>query len=443
MRWWRSAIPFGISVAGFALYLGTEQVGPRAAGGIAGWLGLAWGGVRLIDALAAQRHARQPRLLRDLIGAALFIAALFAILANVFNQSIAGLLATSGVVVAVIGFALRHIIGDIFSGIALGVEHPYRLGDWLEVPPDIVGRVAEINWRATRLETRDATSVTIPNGLLAGSRFINFSHPNRQYRGILRIALEVRMPLEQAKALLLAATLGAPGVNREPAPDVLVESIDERGIVYAVRYWGDDYGRDALLRDAILCGILHALDQAGAAPAWPQRRLHPAPPPSLPEPQTLLGRVPLFDHFPPAALERLAAGSCSRHIRPGEVVVRQGEPGGSLFLIVQGALEVRVDGVPVDRMRAGEVFGEVSLLTGLPRSAEVRTLTEVTLLEITSDDIAPILREAPALADQLAELAAARQCWNRARLAEHAAPPIEEKRELLKRLRAFFGLGEG
>lgn len=441
MRWWRSVVPFGIGFAGFALYLWADGTAPRAVGGIVGWLGLAWGGVRLVDVLAAHWSARQPRLLRDLVGAALFIAALFAILANVFHQSITGLLATSGVVVAVIGFALRHVIGDIFSGIALGIEHPYRLGDWLEVPPGIVGRVAEVNWRATRLETRDATSVTVPNGLMAGGRFVNFSHPNPQYRAILRLALDVRMPLEQAKALLLAAALGAPGVSREPPPDVLVEGIDERGVVYVVRYWGDDYGRDTLLRDAILCGILHALEQAGASPAWPQRRLHPAPLPASPEPRTLLGRVALFDHFPPAALESLAAGSRSRHVKAGEVVVRQGEAGDSLFLIVQGALDVWVDGVPVDRMRAGDVFGEVSLLTGQPRSAEVRALTGTTLLEITSADIAPILRESPDLAEQLAELAAARQRWNRARLAEHAAPQGEEPNELLKRLRAFFGLG--
>jgi hypothetical protein len=310
------------------------------------------------------------------------------------------------------------------------------------VPPGIIGRVAEINWRATRLETRDATTVTIPNGLLAGSRLVNFSHPNPVYRAVVRLALDVALPPERAKALLMAAALGAPGVRTQPAPDVMIEGVDERGAVYAVRVWGDDYGRDSQLRDAVLSGMLQALAQVGAAPAWPRRRFDSARAPEPPTVQALWHQVPLFTPLPPEALDRLAAGSRSRTAHAGERVVGQGDPGGSLFLIVEGALEVRVDGLAVDRMRAGEVFGEVSLLTGLPRSADVVALTDAALLEVTSDAIAPILRDAPELAEPLAALAVRRQSWNRARLAEHAAPPPEEPRELLRRIRAFFGLAQ-
>src|SRR5690242_16945438 len=110
----RLLLAAGTSCLGFAL---SQWVGLPAgfgpAGGIVGWLGLAWVGVVAVDAgvrRATARAAAPPRLVRDMARVVLFGGAGFAILAFVFRQPVGGLLATSGVVVAVLGFALRGII---------------------------------------------------------------------------------------------------------------------------------------------------------------------------------------------------------------------------------------------------------------------------------------------------------------------------------------------
>jgi small-conductance mechanosensitive channel len=173
----------------------------RHLGGVVGWLALAWLGSRLFDlalrrAMASTREAVQyPRLLSDLVRVLLFGLALLAILIYVFEGAAVGFFATSSVLIAVVGFALRNIISDVFSGIALNFERPYRLGDWIEVAPGTVGRVTDIDWRATRLVTRDGVTVIVPNGLLAGGRLINYSYPQPAFRISLRIALDANVPV--------------------------------------------------------------------------------------------------------------------------------------------------------------------------------------------------------------------------------------------------------
>lgn len=427
-----------------------------AGGGILGWLGLALLAVAVIDMAARRRAARRrsgppPRLLQDIARALLFGAAALAILAFVFGQPVSGLVATSGVLVAVLGFALRNMISDVFSGIALSMEHPYRIGDWIEIAPGVIGHVAEINWRATRLSTRDDTSLVVPNGLIAGNRFINYSYPQRQYRANLRLALDPAIPVERAKGILLAAVLGAEGVCPEPRPDIMLEGIDERGVCYVLRYWVPDFAEDAQCRDAVLSGLVNGLQQAGLAPAFPRRDIavgRRTASDALPGLSARLRRLPLLRDFTDAEIDDLARQAQERRFHEGERIVTQGEAGRSLFLLAEGALEVwmtadMVGPVLVDHMQPGDMFGEISLLTGQPRSASVIAATDGRAYEIRKEHLEPILRRRPELAADLAGLMSRRREANRERLAAARTVPTAEPadaRALLERLRSFFGL---
>ncbi len=112
------------------------------------------------------------------------------ILLLVFDQPATGLITVSSVVIAVIGFALRNVISDVFSGIALGVDHPYRIGDWIETTQGNSGKVSEITWRTTRLIDRNGFVIIVPNGLVAGQRLINYGDGERDYRTALRVPLD-------------------------------------------------------------------------------------------------------------------------------------------------------------------------------------------------------------------------------------------------------------
>ncbi|RAI54081.1 mechanosensitive ion channel family protein [Roseicella frigidaeris] len=429
---------------------------PRAilgmVSGIGAWLGLAWTGARLFDLLllratqAARRGTPYPRLLSDLVRALLFLAAGAAILMLVFDQSALGLLTTSGVAVAVIGFALRNIISDLFSGLALGIDAPYRIGDWIETAEGCTGRVAELSWRTTRLVTREGVTLTVPNGLIAAHRLVNYGAAGR-YRASLRLALDPALPVERAKRLLLGAALDAERQVPGLAADVQLQEFAEGSAIYLLRFFVSDFGSEAACRDAVASAALRALQHAGLAPARPGRtlQLERAGPRRSPR-AALLQRSTLFGDFPPEDRAALEAMMQERALPRGATVVRQGEAGDSLFLLAEGVLEVRVEqegaAIPPDRMGPGEVFGEMSLLTGQPRSATVTAATEALVFELRRDHLDPVLRRRPELAEKLAAIMAGRQARNAQAAAGEplAEAGLPQREDLLGRLRAFFGL---
>jgi len=432
----------------------------RDVSGIAAWLALAWLGGRGGDlfvrrlALASRRPSPPPRLLSDLLRALLFSLAAIAIFIFVFDQPATGLIATSSVMIAVIGFALRYIISDVFSGIALNFDHPYRIGDWVETSPGVVGRVTEITWRATRLTTRDGIAIIAPNGLIATGRLINYSEPGPSFRTIIRLSLDIAVPSERAKRLLLAGATAATRSYPDLRPDVLLQDCAEDGVVYVVRFWVPNYGEENICRDVVMAGLLRALRRGGIALATPKRavawsRDRRGGTIQRTPLETLIAEVELFRAFEPEEQAVLAARLRERRVEPGAVVVREGDPGGSLFLVAEGALDVRLriangSDATVDRMVPGDLFGEISLLTGAPRAASIVAATDAVLYELCKEDIDPLLQRRPELGAPLAALMAERQRHNLDRMqaleqaTNGATPPSSE--DLLRRLRSFFGL---
>src|SRR3546814_19455580 len=124
----------------------------------------------------------------------------------VLGLSGSGALASSGIVIAVVGFARRNVVADTLSGIALGREAPYRSGDWVESDGVINGRVIEIGWRTSRLLSRDSTYMIVPNSQIARQKLTNFSAPQKHYRAQLQITLNHALDAASAKQMLVPAT---------------------------------------------------------------------------------------------------------------------------------------------------------------------------------------------------------------------------------------------
>jgi small-conductance mechanosensitive channel/CRP-like cAMP-binding protein len=437
---------------------GDASAALRSGAGVLAWVALAWLGARIGDlvlyraARSAGRRTPYPRLLHDLVRAVLFGAAGVAILVFVFGQAATGFIATSSVLIAVVGFALRNIIGDVFSGIALGVDHPYRIGDWIEMGPTGAGQVVEINWRATRLVTRDGVAIVVPNGLLAGQRLVNYSAPEATFRTSLTVALDPSVPVDRAKRVMLAGAFDAARSFPALRPDVLVKEYGESGVVFLVRFWVPDYGQENSCRDAVASGVLHALRSAGLSFSYPKhdllvRRGGAIAPDRRPHRDALLAHIDLFQVFDQEELARLARAMTEAFFRTGEVVVSEGEEGSSVFVLAEGALDVAVRDRKghrsvIDRMVPGDIFGEMSLLTGQKRSATVLAATDAVIYEIRKSDIEPILRRRPEIATSLASLMANRQRQNAERrhaldeAALVAVAPTSD--DLLTRIRALF-----
>jgi small-conductance mechanosensitive channel/CRP-like cAMP-binding protein len=439
---------------------------------IAIWLAGAWAVSRLVETLLWDQLGRTglgravPRLVRDALTLIIFLAALAGILAEVFDRSLTGFFAASGAMALVIGLALRNVILDIFTGLAINFDRSYQIDDWVEVhhrdfKEPVVGRVVDINWRTTRIEREDAKQVVIPNNLMSTTMTTNYSKPDRLSRFEITIPLDFGVPTERAIRLLLSGALdavGAMGPVGQPAPSVLLGAVSERGVEYRVRYWlrmGQVPPNTA--RSTVLRSVLEHLTTAGVEPAYPKEEVFHARMPArwraydVPEARiALLAKVDLLAQ----TLERdelvdLAGRMTERRFRRGEDLLRQGDIGQSMLILAEGLVDVLA--VPesggaarsIARRHPGQPIGEMSLLTGGRRSATARALTDVVAFEIAREHLEPLLESRPGLAGALSWLVAERRLHQAQATSDRSADQEgqETKRlsdQILARMRGLF-----
>lgn len=451
------AAPAFLAAVGFALFTTFSGMSgpaaswfvlPQTAGGMLMWMSLAWLAGRfcalLLHRMVAASAGRltYPRLLSDLLRAALFAGAMLTIPVSVFGYPAAGLVTVSSVAVAAVGFGLRNVIGDLFAGIAVGIEQPYRTGDWIETSSGAAGRVQEVGWRTTRLLDRNGFAIILPNGATAGQRLNNYSDGQRDYRVALRVPLDATIQVARARRILLSAALGAGRTIPNLSPDVLVADFADGAANYLVRFRVPDFGREAACRDAVAGCILQALQCAGETIRSPGL-LASTQVIARPAAETLLAHADLFRSFEAEARAELAQCMRRLEIPEGQVVFRQGDIGESLCILAEGLLDVEIirpDADPVlSRIAPGEVFGEIALLTGHPRSATITAALDAVIYEIEASRLEPVMKNRPALAEGLAAVMAQRLAYNDG-FGRDAEPAQAEREDLLGRLRVLFGL---
>ncbi|HHX91194.1 MAG TPA: mechanosensitive ion channel [Paracoccus sp.] len=250
-------------------YFGIEPLGDQTQNllRMARYLGVAWLLSRIADLVLSRMRPRNrpvPKLLRDLVSGLLYLVAIVSGALLLMGHSTGSALAGSGVVLALLGFAIRNVVADTLSGIALGLEAPFRIGDWVDIDGLARGRVIEIGWRTTRLLTRDSTYVILPNSQISRQRIVNYSAPRSEFRVQMEIVLDHATVAAEGADILRNALLKAPLIKRNPAPDVRIQSIDPEGVRYALRYWLERFDHDVDARDAIWREVDTALRQAGA-----------------------------------------------------------------------------------------------------------------------------------------------------------------------------------
>lgn len=422
-------------------------------------------GVRVLDAfvwhgLAAGPGGRPPpRLLVDLCAALVWLSAGLAVAAGVFRLPVAAVVATSGVAVGVIGFALRDMLASLFAGIALNIERPYVIGDWIEPEDWPMGRVVEIGWLTTRTVTRDGVGVVYPNARLATRPFRNYSRPEPYVRETLAVTLDHDVPPERAERLLLAAAAEVPEVGPpRPPADVKIAEFGPHGVVWQLRFWLGDDADGTDIRYRLQRALLRHLRQAGVSPSYARLDLYHAEMPARSldaehDARALLARCDVFGPLEPEDLDGLADAAHRRRLPAGAVLLRAGEPGSSLLIVVEGVLDVWREAPAngggrtwLNAVGPGAAIGEFSLLTGEPRSATVTVKRDAVLLEIGRDALAPILERRPELVEALGRTLAERRA--RADALAAAAAPTDPARDhaaegegrLGQRIKAFFGL---
>jgi small-conductance mechanosensitive channel/CRP-like cAMP-binding protein len=363
-----------------------------------------------------------PRILKQTVSVLIILATAVAITHFVFAQPVTGLIATSGVLALVLGYSAQNILGDVFAGLALNLSQSFKLGDWI-VAGDLSGRVIESNWRYVKLQTIYRNELSIPNSVIAQSAITNYTRPERHRGVILPVLIEGGAAPSKVREILLEAADGASRVLPKPAPEVAIAQFQDNGILYEVWYYTEEvFEWEA--NSEILEAIYHKLDRAGIKTSMSDVTVHGIPVPADPEEPPpldpdkvvpLLRQNDLFKALHDDELREIA--SHSREIRYGmpEVILKQGDSGDSILILQSGNLEVFVthgdkgEQVKVAELPAGAVIGEMALLTGDKRTATVKAACDVTVFEVPSAALRPVLEKRPEIIDSMSELMAKRQ----------------------------------
>src|SRR6202795_480646 len=185
---------------------------------------------------AIRKTAIESKLVSDIIAASTYVCSALAMLGFVFGLPLQGLVATSGIIAIVLGLALQSTLGDVFSGISLSIEKPYRIGDEILLEGGAEGEVIEMNWRATHLRNGANDVVVIPNSTIAKLRIQNHSAGNRRYSGSLTVIVDYRNEPELTLEILKQVALTCPSILEHPAPSAEAAEIKGDRITYTVYF---------------------------------------------------------------------------------------------------------------------------------------------------------------------------------------------------------------
>lgn len=407
--------------------------------------------------LRSQGH-RAPALVHVVVSLTLYFVLGLLIAGGVFHQSLTGAIATSAVASVVLGLALQETLGNFFAGIALQAEQPFRLGDVVRMN-EHVGRVESFNWRATTIRTVGDSRIVIPNAVVAREPVEVFARADLNRR-ILSIPAPYEVAPQRIARLVREALSGVPGLAGTQPPQVRLGSYDDSSVGYEVLYWVEDYhgvaGIDAKIRER----VWYVFARNGIGFPYPHEVEVPYEPPApdgalahgeespVEERARWLREVDLFTPLTPEETHRLAEEARTLLFGPGEQILESGGQGGSMFVVLRGRVEIRVptpdgDRVPVSEILPGEVFGEMSLLTGEPRSADAWALEEVEVVEVRKAEMRAVLERNETLAEAFARKVSTRLNQRSEALAQvdSQTPRAQAQTPLLQKIRRFFDLG--
>jgi small-conductance mechanosensitive channel len=417
----------------------------------------------LARSLVVRRLARPfPKIFLDILQGAMFGVAVFIGLAAAGVKD-TSLLTGSAVLTATLGFALQDTLGNMFAGVSIQMQRPFEVDDWIQFDekPFHVGRVVEINWRATKVITLDEVEVIVPNSVLAKAPIRNFTKPSSWSRRNIYFTAPYDVPPRKVHEIVLKAIEGAWGVLDRPSASIVTNDFTERGIEYWVRVFTVEFSSrdrvDGGVRDRIWYGLhRNGIKIPVPGRAVQLRELSPEGEIQIEEAQAALRAkalccVDFLAALPDDDRRRLATLVESRLYAEGETLIRQGDPGDELFILMRGQVVVlleREDGqtVELSRLGKGEFFGERSLMTGEPRTATIAAVQESEALVVCKGVFRQFLERSPDMADKISHIMAARLKERDAALLAHAQREMVEEdvevlsQRLLARIREFFSL---
>lgn len=424
-------------------------------------------GLLLFRLILPLLRLRTPEIIEDLL---IFLGYITWILVRLrlAGMEPAGLVTTSALLTAVVAFSMQDTLGNTLGGLLLQLESSIRVGDWITVNA-VSGRIAEIRWRYTAVETRNGETVIFPNSVLMKNPFTVVSSPTQrrpQWRRWIWFNVPSATPagrvVESALAALAAGDI--PNVAREPEPSCVLMEFGPGFARYALRYWLVDPGIDDPTDSRVRMQLFAGLERAGIQFAVADHAVQMVTNPEKLRKQGLarererrlavLRSIDLFAGLTPEELSIIAERLVYAPFANGDVLVRQGSVGDWLYLLAEGEVDVWLETTGSARrhlmtLGPGVVLSATGLMTGEPRRATLIAKTYAQCYRLDKAVFEQVIHSRPDIAEEIARLLATRE--RRLRELEddtdvtEPTTPTElslSTQSILKKMRDFLGFDQ-
>ncbi|HEX2398575.1 MAG TPA: mechanosensitive ion channel family protein [Mycobacterium sp.] len=333
---------------------------------------------------------RIPSIFLDVARFALIAIGVGLIFAYIWGAHIGGLFTALGVSTIVLGLTLQNSVGQIISGLLVLFEQPFQLGDWIQTPT-ARGRVVEVNWRATHIDTGGGLLI-MPNSVLAAASFTNFSRPPGAHSLSVTTTFAVDDPPDDVIAMLNRVAAMLPQLRPDAAPS----SVHSGGLQYStgipLRSPADDFATKSMFLRWVWYASRRAglhLDEAEDEFSTPERLEASL---RIIAPTLRLNQADRQDLLPHARITRYGSD---------EYLQFAGQVPKRMMFVVNGRVRLVVAGddgavIPVRTLEEGDFLGQTAL-TREPVAAAAYALEEVTVLQIEREYIEELVARKPLL----------------------------------------------
>ncbi len=360
-----------------------------------------------------------PRILEDII---VFIGYLGWVMVQLHDAGLelSSIVTTSTVITAMVAFSMQDTLGNLLAGLALQLDNSVDIGDWIKLD-DITGRVVQIRWRHTAVQTRNWETVIVPNSQMMKGKFLVLGRhgedPVQWRRWIwFNVGYQERPPRVIEVIETAIRSLDIPNVAKDPLPSCVLMGFEESYGRYALRYWLTDLHPDDPTDSVVRTHIFSAMQREGMRLAYPEQHIRMTKETDkrdelkitrqVSDRVNMLRSIKLFNRFPEQELRNIAKRLKYAPFAKGDIITRQGARANWLYFLIDGQAEsyIELEGQPrkqLPTLKSGSYFGEMGLLTGSPRIASVVALEDCRCYRMNKDDFQEVMASHPDLAQEL------------------------------------------